>query len=413
MLSVFIKSLYLLSFLIISIISFSRGSFTQLSIENMPLKNVLVVEAVFTLLIGLYLFLTLWNKVNFTQKSIKVLAVAIIFLLVITPPLLSVDIYAYMVSAKSLATTNINIYANSLLALTSNPWMKEINAWWNTLPAAYGPLFYFMITPLGLVNNILTAVYLYKIINVIFYIFAIFLLKKLIDLLSLDSKILYLFLFNPSLLIHVFLDGHNDIIIVSLLFFSIYYLTKKKNEYAIILTSLSIVVKYMTIIFLPVFVFTNSKRVVSNGIKTIIITAVVIIISLIPLFMRWENPKITDPINSLLIFYINPQAGCLYRCSPFIALTNGLFLNSASFVRLIIFTAAYLYLIYFFLYKEKEPIKFMFWSFVGFLFLYTPWITPWYALVPTTLSFLLFKEEKYIYLNILLTSYSLWHYFFI
>jgi len=406
-------SMYFISFLVLSFISFSRQSYIQTNIENMSMENIMAVASVFTLLIGLYLFLTLRNKVNLKQKSIIVLAAAIIFLLFITPPLLSVDIYAYVIYAKSMATSNINIYSNSLSDLASNPWIKEINVWWNTLPAAYGPLFYFIIMPIGLAGNILTASYLYKIVNIIFYIFTLFLLKKLINLLSLDSKIFYLFLLNPSLLIHVFLDGHNDILIIFLLLLSIYFLIKNKNEYAVISNSLSILIKYIPVIFLPVFVFKNGKNYVSNVLKTILITAVLITISLIPLFIKWENTKRTDPLNGLMLFYINPQAGCLYRCSPFIALSNSLFLNNASFFRLITYTAAYLYFIYRFLYKVSEPVKFMFWSFVGFLFLYISWVTPWYALVPITLSFLLFKEQKYIYLNVLLTAYSLWHYFFI
>src|SRR3989344_7219721 len=161
MLSVIIISLYFLSFLILSIISFSRQSYIQTNIENMSMENIMAVALVFTLLIGLYLLLTLRNKFNLKQKSIIVLAAAIIFLLVISPPLLSVDIYAYVIYAKSMATSNINIYSNSLSDLASNPWIKEINVWWNTLPAANGPLFYFIIMPIGLAGSSITASYFY------------------------------------------------------------------------------------------------------------------------------------------------------------------------------------------------------------------------------------------------------------
>jgi hypothetical protein len=144
-----------------------------------------------------------------------------------------------MFDAKLLTYYYLNPYITRPIDVSYDPWLRFMQ--WVEQPFRYGPMFLFIIVIpsfLSMGKFLLSFLFL-KITFIFFYLLAVYLLQKM------NKRWAIIFATHPFLLIDGLVNGHNDLIGVSLLIFGIYLLRKRQILSRLILLA-SVGIKYLT-----------------------------------------------------------------------------------------------------------------------------------------------------------------------
>lgn len=197
-------------------------------------------------------FLFQIKRKNITFLSLKILILISSIMLLSYPAILSFDIFNYMSTAKVTCFYQENPYIIMPIEFTNDPTLLYTRAANKT--ALYGPVWIAATCipfVLGLSSFLLT-VFLFKAIPAVFYFGLCYLIYKVSDknLFSLSF-----FALNPLVLIETFVSGHNDSAMMFFALASMYFLSKRKIWIAFFLIFLSILIKFATVVLLPVFAY--------------------------------------------------------------------------------------------------------------------------------------------------------------
>ncbi len=395
----------LLSFVNLFILSFSRKNYFIDSIQNIGLNGVSAVCLTFLYIIFSYSFLFLYNK-KIALNSKNKIVIGLLFLTAfITLPLLSLDVIAYLFGAKNLFLFHTNPYIVNITGVETNNWLKDVGKiWWFNCPYVYGPIFLFITAPALLLNSfgLLWTTYLYKVIVFVAYLLTIYIFAKIIKILKKDSYLAWLYALNPALLIHVVMDGHNDIFVILFLLLALFMIFKNKWAGGVSLFLTSVFIKYNSLIFLPVFWKKDGRF----SLKRMLISGLAVVASFLAMFFifRLNLFNFSYQVNTVL------ENRCLYHCFPTIIFTDLIFGKYAVLSRRVLFIIFYSFLFFKFLYKKNRLLEFIFWSYIGILFILTKWLTPWAMLLIIPVGLLI--DEDFYKLSVLsITIYSLFYFF--
>lgn len=199
-----------------------------------------------------YLLVIKYKKLILSPFKI---ALAIGGLLVFSYPFLSADIFSYIFYARITTFYLKTPYTNIPGDFYLDPWLRFTQ--WTGNYSLYGPVFYLIsLIPsfLGFAK-LLPTFLLFKLTMVIFYLLGVWFLEKL------NKKWAIIFATSPLILIEGLVNGHNDLISVTLVLIGIYYLLHKKNRIVSgVFIILSVGIKYLTLSFLPlVFKIKNNS----------------------------------------------------------------------------------------------------------------------------------------------------------
>lgn len=204
----------------------------------------------FTLLILLFVFHFILLK-KFKKYSAVRIAGFITLLGCVSYPFVSHDIFNYLFDARILTHYGLNPYTHTALDFQKDLWTRFMHWTHRTYP--YGPTF----LPLTLIPSFLgwgkfsLTFFLYKLMNGILYFLAVSLLNKK------NKRTALLFATHPLIIVEGVVNGHNDMIAVSLGLIGIYLLEKKYNIWSRVLFLFSAGIKYITV---PLLIFLLSKR---------------------------------------------------------------------------------------------------------------------------------------------------------
>lgn len=165
--------------------------------------------------------------------------------------MLSHDIFNYLTTAKVFFFYHENPYVVMPIEFVGEPYLAFTRA--ANKIALYGPTWLILSGipyVLGFGNFILTL-FNFKLFIAFFYVANGIILSKL----KKNTFPLVLFLLNPLVVIETLVSAHNDIVMVFFALLSYYLIQKKKIFIAIIAFILSVLIKYATIMLLPVFVY--------------------------------------------------------------------------------------------------------------------------------------------------------------
>ncbi|MDO8623721.1 MAG: hypothetical protein Q7R52_05745 [archaeon] len=167
------------------------------------------------------------------------------------PAMLSYDIFNYIATSKVLFFYHENPYIVMPIEFAGDPLLAFTHA--ANKIALYGPTWisltgipYF----LGF-GNFIINLFSFKLLVGSFYLATTFLMWKI----SKNIVSVILFAFNPLIVVETLMSGHNDIVMISLLLLSFFTLMRKKIIFVLLFFSLSIFVKYTTILLIPIFVY--------------------------------------------------------------------------------------------------------------------------------------------------------------
>lgn len=166
-------------------------------------------------------------------------------------PFLSHDLFNYLFDAKIVTFYHQNPYLLRALDFPSDPWLRFMHWTHRTYP--YGPSFLLLtLIPSALsFGKFILSFFFYKGMVVGFYILTVFLLSRS------NRKWAVIFATHPLILIEGLINGHNDMIALSLALISIMILQKNKLIYAKIMFMLSAGIKYTT---MPLIGLTKNGR---------------------------------------------------------------------------------------------------------------------------------------------------------
>lgn len=218
--------------------------------------------------------------------------------------------------------------------------------------------------------------------------------KKILELLKLPVHHIFLYALNPFIIIELTGNLHFEAVMLFFLVWSIYLLLRGSWIWAAIILGLSVSVKLIPLLFLPLFLqwFTSktSKNYNSSGfLKFISFVAIVIVVNVV-LFLPFVSPDLISSYTNSVglwfrnfefnasIYYIARQIGYLFRGWNEIAIIGKI---------MPILTITFLVVITFFR-KNKTPQQLLTAMLFGLSFYYftTTTMHPWYLATLLLLS---------------------------
>lgn len=171
--------------------------------------------------------------------------------LLVSYPFLSHDLFNYLFDAKIATFYHQNPYILKALDFPSDPWLRFMHWTHRTYP--YGPSFLLLtLIPSALsFGKFILSFLFYKGMVIGIYILTVFLLNRS------NRKWAMIFATHPLILMEGLINGHNDMIALSLALISIMILQKNKLIYAKIMFMLSAGIKYTT---MPLIGLTKNGR---------------------------------------------------------------------------------------------------------------------------------------------------------
>ncbi len=173
--------------------------------------------------------------------------------------MLSYDLFNYIFDARILTYYHQNPYLHKAQDYPHDP-MLGFMRWTNrTYAQAYGPLWLLITLPFSFVGMhiFILTFYLFKILMTSAYLGTVFYLYKILDKLYQSKKSLGIVLFalNPLVVLESLVSSHNDIVMMFFAVFGFYLLINKRFWWAVLLLIASALIKYATIVLLPIFIW--------------------------------------------------------------------------------------------------------------------------------------------------------------
>lgn len=213
-----------------------RNSLVDLGYYHRDVSWLLYLAGVLLLFIFSYLFLKKYRQVDPFRLSIIIGAI-----MLFSYPFLSHDFFNYMFDAKIVTWYQQNPYFFRALDFPNDQWLRFMHWTHRTYP--YGPLFLLMtLIPSFLsFGKFLLSFLLFKAMFVGFYLLSVYCLQKL------NKKWALIFATSPLILVEGLVNGHNDLIGVSLALVGIYFLLKGQELKSRLFLVSSAGIKYITL----------------------------------------------------------------------------------------------------------------------------------------------------------------------
>ncbi|MGG5171470.1 polyprenol phosphomannose-dependent alpha 1,6 mannosyltransferase MptB [Pseudarthrobacter sp. J1738] len=172
--------------------------------------------------------------------------------MMVSVPLFSRDVYAYIGQGR-LMIEGFNPYENGISTL-SNYYQLGADKMWTEAPTPYGQLFLWIEQFVVWVTHVQPemSILLFRLVALVGIVLCIIYVPKLAQLHGVNPhRALWLSVANPLFLTNFITSAHNDALMVGLALAGLYYCATKRAIRGIVLVTLSISVKPITVIFLP------------------------------------------------------------------------------------------------------------------------------------------------------------------
>lgn len=239
-----------------------KNLYTGFAFSNRLAVSLIYSFAVLIFFCFYFIFLRFFHKKIFTRKDFKIiLTMTVVGLAFSYPAILSYDIFNYIATSKVVFFYHENPYLLMPIQFINDPLLLFTHAANKT--ALYGP-FWILLTSapfLAGLGNFVLKLFLFKILNVIFYLLTIFLIYRI----SKNIVNATIFAFNPLVIIETIVSNHNDIVMMCFALFAVFLLQKYKYLTAFLFLLLSIFIKFSTIFLIPVFIYILYNKIKQNS----------------------------------------------------------------------------------------------------------------------------------------------------
>lgn len=259
-------SLFLYSFTQIDLgLTFARASFLQSTLKsfqyvgyfNRPLSAVLF-SSIVVLLMALYMWtlFLVWKK-KITVRTTALITILASVVLVFSYNAFSYDLFNYVFDAKIVTHYHQNPYFHKALDYPNDPMLGFMHWTHRTYP--YGPLWLGISIPLSYIGMgyFLITLYLFKILAAASYLLSgllIFKIAKKTKLVNPNFALAF-FALNPFVLIESLVSAHIDAVMMAVALGGVYMLVSNKKYTGFVLLTLSILIKFATVLLVPLFLW--------------------------------------------------------------------------------------------------------------------------------------------------------------
>lgn len=217
------------------------------------------------------------NIFNLEFKNITKISFCLATIFIFLIPNDSSDIFGYIARGAQQVFFEQNPYQNTITQIDnwqSFSLLSNINPIWAQNPSPYGPLFMGLCALIAFVSmgNLTIAVLAFKLFNLAIFVCLLITITKILNNKKLNEtiflkrhkeqrqlysykKIIYsLIALNPFIMVEVFWNAHNDLLMGFLILLAVYNCFIKKANSAFIFLTISVLCKYLSIILLPFFI---------------------------------------------------------------------------------------------------------------------------------------------------------------
>ena len=349
----------------------------------------------FFALFGLYFFLVFREKGS--SLSFFLLAVLARLLIFFAVPNLSDDIFRFIWDGRLLAggihpfkylpqeVINMPVLPNGInYDLYS---LLNSKGYYTIYPPI--PQFIFYLAALLFPEDVFNSTLIIRFFIVVADLSTAFFIYKILEKRNLNTKMDYVYLLNPLVILELTLNLHLEAVMLAFLFGSIYFLEKNNIKLSAVLFGLSVGAKLIPLIFLPYLFFRMPLR---KGIAFILIVLGSGALLFLPL-LSWE--LILGMKSSLNLYfqkfefnaglyYVVREAGFLTKGYNIIA-QSGKWMAMLTFLTIVIYSAIAA--------KKKAPLMESFMWIYFFYAFFTLTFHPWYVL--PLFAFSLFTHYRF------------------
>lgn len=233
-------------------------------------------------------------------------------ILLFSYPFLSHDLFNYLFDAKIFTYYHQNPYLKMALNFPNDSWTRFMH--WTDRTYPYGPTFIVLtvIPSFFSFGKFILSFLFYKTFVSVLFIASVFYLNKL------NKRWAMIFATSPLIIVEGLINGHNDLIALSLAFVGIYFFSKNKKIISLILLLVSGGIKYVTLPLIGL-----SKKLWLNK--------VIFIVEIILLIYMGTRMEIQPWYYMTLFIFVPFYEDWLLKSNVFIA---GLLLSYYPYIRL-------------------------------------------------------------------------------
>ena len=372
---------------------------------------------IFLLLINLFLALAYWVTFKTAKSSngksigriIILFSIAFSLILILIPPMGSADVYNYTYRARVQTVYNENPYIAATENYTDDMFYNFSPKEWNYLTMQYGPLWTSISIGFSSIakDSFFWNIFLYKLLALFSFFGTAYFIRKILQIINPDKEArgLFLFLWNPLVLFEAINNAHNDMFMIFIVVAAIYLLIKKKYFIALLVLLLSVLLKYITLILVPIFLFFILKDIpqlrkkVKFILKTGISAVAIIVLFYIPF---WEGPEIFNGLfqQSQIFTFFNFSLfpglifGMAYLIGNNLSWSYDLLSDISRYFSLVAFIFLYFWQIKNYIQnKSRDFIYYTFLALFVYVIFYLTYLQPWYFIWLISLAILV--EKKY------------------
>lgn len=266
-------------------------AFQQIGYFNRPLSASLYI-LILVFLTGLYLIsLHLAHKKKLEKKFVwKIILIGVI-LLTFSYSAFSYDIFNYIFDAKIVTHYHANPYLHKALDYPGDPMLGFMH--WTQRVYPYGPLWLVLTVPLSFVGLqvFIITFFLFKLLAAASFVGSLYFISKILKKIKSEKEVFGLVFFglNPLVLIESLISAHIDIVMMFFSLMAFYLFLNKKYITSYFSLFLSIGIKFLTGLLLPIFVwmhFLNIQKKKFSIDKMLFFSLALLIIGVI-----WEAKK--------------------------------------------------------------------------------------------------------------------------
>jgi hypothetical protein len=291
---------------------FSRGWLEWLGWYQRPLATLIFV-VVGLLFSGIYFYL--FRKRN-KYFWLFILAAIGIF----AYPMFSYDLFNYIFNAKMALVYHANPHVKTAIEFSFDPMLRFMQNVHTPAPYAYGWTALSLIPGLAWFSGKFTlAFWAMKAFVAAFWLGQLWILNKLVKkLYPQENWRFWLFALNPLVIVETLINGHNDVVMMFFALLAYWFLVLGKKQKSILILFPSVLIKYATIVLLPLYLLPK-KLFVTSASVLLLLLMLIRPDQLHSWYLLWAFSFAVLSQSKLLISVVTALTiGALFRYAPYI-----------------------------------------------------------------------------------------------
>jgi hypothetical protein len=238
----------------------------QLGYYQRPLSTGIFLGILGTLMVMYFWMIHLAGKKMIELRGV-IGIIGVTLMLVLAYPAFSHDIFNYMFDAKIVTNYHLNPYFFKAGDFVSDPWIRFMH--WTHRYYPYGPTWLLVsLVPsfIGMGKFVFTLG-LFKLMFAGFHILNVFLIYQILVKLKSKNPLsgIIFYAFNPLILVESLVSPHNEVMMLTGVLFSIYFIANHKQLLASVSFLLAVGIKFVNIVLLPIYlIFLKDLRKLIN-----------------------------------------------------------------------------------------------------------------------------------------------------